>query len=146
MFLLDSDHLSLIQRHRGDAYDRLAARLQKVPESELFIPIIAFHERINGWNAFIAKATTENEVIFAYSKFQETLADFADVQLVEYSEAASIVFQNFRKQRLRIGTMDLRIASIAIACRLTLLTGNTIDFERVPGLLYEDWTTVSRNQ
>jgi len=36
--------------------------------------------------------------------------------------------------------MDLRIASIAIANQITLLTRNTVDFERIPNLLFEDWT------
>jgi tRNA(fMet)-specific endonuclease VapC len=39
--------------------------------------------------------------------------------------------------------MDLRIASIAIANQMTVLTRNTIDFERIPNLSFEDWTTHS---
>ncbi len=140
MYLLDSDHLGVLQRQRGDAFQHLAARLLHVPETNLFVPIIAFHERIKGWNAFIAKATVEHEVIFGYSKFREILTDFAGVQLVDYSETASLVFQDLIKQRIRVGTMDLRNALIAIAGRFTLLTCNTVDFERVPGLIFEDWT------
>ncbi len=140
MFLLDSDHLSLLQRQRGDAYSRLAARLHRISETELHIPIIAFHERIKGWNAYLAKATTESEIIFAYGKFREILDEFASVQLVDYSEAASMVYQGLMKQRIRVGTMDLRIAAIAIAGDFTLLSCNSVDFERVPGLKLEDWT------
>ena len=43
-------------------------------------------------------------------------------------------------QKVRIGTMDLRIAATAISNGLILLTRNTVDFERVPGLTLEDWT------
>ena len=35
--------------------------------------------------------------------------------------------------------MDLKIASIALANDSTLLTRNTNDFQRVPGLRIEDW-------
>jgi tRNA(fMet)-specific endonuclease VapC len=35
--------------------------------------------------------------------------------------------------------MDLRIAAIAIANQMTLLTQNTVDFERIPGLSIGDW-------
>ncbi len=47
---------------------------------------------------------------------------------------------NFRSQRIRIGTQDLRIASIAIAHGGTVLTRNRKDFEQVPGLTIEDWS------
>jgi predicted nucleic acid-binding protein len=36
--------------------------------------------------------------------------------------------------------MDLRIAAIALAHGLTVLTRNVVDFAAVPALLVEDWT------
>lgn len=38
-----------------------------------------------------------------------------------------------------IGPNDLMIASIALAHNLILVTNNTSEFSRVPGLLVEDW-------
>jgi tRNA(fMet)-specific endonuclease VapC len=38
-----------------------------------------------------------------------------------------------------IGPYDIQIASIALAHGLTLVTHNTREFARVPGLLLEDW-------
>jgi tRNA(fMet)-specific endonuclease VapC len=38
-----------------------------------------------------------------------------------------------------IGTMDLLIAAIALANNLVVVTHNTRDFSRVPGLRLEDW-------
>lgn len=37
--------------------------------------------------------------------------------------------------------MDLRIASVALANDMTVLTRNRVDFERIPNLTVEDWTT-----
>jgi tRNA(fMet)-specific endonuclease VapC len=36
--------------------------------------------------------------------------------------------------------MDLKIASIALARGETLLTKNRRDFEKVPGLAFDDWS------
>ena len=37
--------------------------------------------------------------------------------------------------------MDLRIAATALSHTLTVLTRNLVDFEKVPNLVVEDWTS-----
>lgn len=44
------------------------------------------------------------------------------------------------ESRIRIGTMDLKIAAITIAKGAILVTRNLADFEQVPNLQAEDWT------
>jgi predicted nucleic acid-binding protein len=39
--------------------------------------------------------------------------------------------------------MFLRIASIALARDFAVLTRNLVDFQQVPGLRVEDWTTAT---
>ena len=48
-------------------------------------------------------------------------------------------YESLRKAGVRVGTMDMKIASIALANNATLLTRNTNDFNRIPGLNIEDW-------
>ena len=47
--------------------------------------------------------------------------------------------ENLTSRRIRIGTLDLRIASITLAYDATLLTRNIADFRQVPGLKIENW-------
>ncbi len=61
------------------------------------------------------------------------------MQLLSFDRKAADVFDELNQQRLRVGSMDLRIAAIAIANQMTWLTQNTVDFERIPGLPIEDW-------
>jgi tRNA(fMet)-specific endonuclease VapC len=44
------------------------------------------------------------------------------------------------KSSIRIGTMDLRIASICIVNNAILVTRNRKDFQQVPDLNFEDWS------
>jgi len=60
--------------------------------------------------------------------------------VLPFDEPAAIEFDAFRSQGVRIGTMDLRIAAIAVSNDLAVLTRNTVDFGQVPGLHVEDWT------
>lgn len=57
-----------------------------------------------------------------------------------FDAPAAAVFDGLRAQRVRIATMDLRIASIALSRGLILLTRNVSDFSKVPGLVTENWT------
>jgi tRNA(fMet)-specific endonuclease VapC len=63
--------------------------------------------------------------------------------LIDLSEEAYACYLELRRQRIRIGTQDLRIAAIVLAENSILVTRNQRDFERVPGLAFEDWTIQS---
>jgi len=60
--------------------------------------------------------------------------------ILTFNEASAVEFRKLRQARVRIGTMDLKIAAIVLAHGATLLTRNLVDFRKVPGLKIEDWT------
>jgi tRNA(fMet)-specific endonuclease VapC len=65
------------------------------------------------------------------------------IRVLPFDEGAALAHAELR-QALRtkpIGERDLVIASVAAARRLAVVTHNTRAFARVPGLVYEDWTT-----
>lgn len=141
MFLLDTDHVGIIQRQTQPEFSVLAARMKQHPLTDFYVPIISFHEQVAGWSAYIKRATASEGLVRAYRMYQRILADFATMQVLPFDEAAAQAFESLRRQRVRIGTMDLRIAAIALTRNSTVLSRNLVDFQKVPRLVVEDWTT-----
>lgn len=71
------------------------------------------------------------------------LDDFVVRPILDFDAAAAGEYQSLSEARLRVGTMDLRIAAIALAHNALLVSRNLADFQRVPGLKVEDWTAVN---
>jgi tRNA(fMet)-specific endonuclease VapC len=138
MFLLDTDHLVILQRQSEPGYGRLRAAMSKYASTDFFLAIVSFHEQVLGANAFIAQATTNDAVIRGYQMLELCLIDFNRFQVLPFDAPAAGQFDMLRSQ-VRIGTMDLRIAATALSHSLTVLTRNTVDFEKVPQLVVEDW-------
>jgi tRNA(fMet)-specific endonuclease VapC len=141
VFIFDSDHLSIVQRQGPAAeYRNLANRLATYSARHFFVTIVSFHEQVNGWTAYVARARSTAGLVRGYHELEGILSDFVRAQVLPFSAAAADIYDDLRRSRLRVGPMDLRIASIAIANQMTLLTRNTVDFQRVPDLPFEDWT------
>jgi len=63
---------------------------------------------------------------------------YRKIQVLEFDERAATEFQRLRKLGIRVGTMDLKIASIVLATRAKLLSRNLKDFRQIPELDVED--------
>ncbi|MBW4601459.1 MAG: type II toxin-antitoxin system VapC family toxin [Calothrix sp. FI2-JRJ7] len=60
--------------------------------------------------------------------------------LVFKRSKSDAIYQSLKAQRIRIGTQDLRIASIVLANNAILLTRNLQDFNKVPELIIQHRT------
>jgi tRNA(fMet)-specific endonuclease VapC len=68
-----------------------------------------------------------------------------DVQVLDFDHACAEQFGKVRgsllRQGLSIPTADLMIGAVALVHNLTLVTNNTADFRKIPGLRLVDWLT-----
>jgi tRNA(fMet)-specific endonuclease VapC len=138
--ILDSDVLSILQRRSEPECIRLENRLGEISSADVFTTIVTFQEQMRGWLAVLHKARTDRPLLLAYIELQSMLRDFCHLSILPFDADALSVFKVLRRRRIRIGTMDLRIASIALATRSTLVSRNLRDFQQVPDLRVEDWT------
>ena len=77
----------------------------------------------------------------AYRYLRKAINDLAKLNVLDYDAASDRIYQELRKQRLRVGSQDLRIAAITPANNGILVTCNHSDFSKVTGLMLDDWTT-----
>ena len=59
---------------------------------------------------------------------------------IDFDRNAAEIYKNLKSSKTRIGTMDLKIASITISNNAILVSRNLRDFEQVPNLVVKDWT------
>jgi len=143
MIILDTDCLSLLERKGGEDFYRLSARLSEFPPEEISVSIITFEEQMRGWMAFIAKANSIEKQISAYRKLERFLETYRYIPIVQFDENAGKIFQDLKSRKIKVGTMDLKIASIAIYRSALLISRNLSDYEQIPNLRVEDWTRES---
>jgi tRNA(fMet)-specific endonuclease VapC len=133
MYLLDTDILSnLLKRAPSTG---LIAKLAAVPPEQQFTCSITLGELIYG----ACRLGPQTSVLL--DRIEETL--LPNLPVLPFDVAAARQYGEVRAELERRGTpvgdADLRIAAIALAHGLTLVTGNVRHFRRVPGLAVESW-------
>ncbi len=139
MVVLDTDHTSLLQRGGAEG-QRIRRRLRTVPPDDVAITVISYEEQTRGWFARLARASTPERQIFDYGEVKNLLRDYCSIAVLDFDTNAAAEFQRLRDAKIRVGTMDMKIAAVALANNAVLLTRNSTDFARVPRLRIEDWS------
>jgi tRNA(fMet)-specific endonuclease VapC len=137
VLVLDTNHVSELG-YATAAGLRLRERLLAAAE-DTATTIVSVEEQLRGWLAEIHRLGSAHQQIPAYRRLQERVQFFAAWVVLPWDDAAADLFVKFRRQGFRIGSMDLKIACIALVHDATLLTRNTSDFTQVPGLRVANW-------
>ena len=135
LWILDTDHISFYQRGDLNVINRLSSANPK----NLAVTVISLEEQMYGRLSEIKKATSAISLITAYSRLEITLDYFKSVQVLPFDQNAHTSFEGLIRQKLRVGTQDLRIAAIALSVNGIVVTRNQKDFGKVPNLQVENW-------
>lgn len=126
-FLLDAN--VVIGLLRGDL--RLTSRLKREAPSDVGVSSIVIHELFYG--AYKGLRVSENLARIDALQFEIIEFDREDARCA--GEARAFL----ANAGTPIGPYDVLIAGQAVARDLALVTRNTREFSRVPGLALEDW-------
>ncbi|HLP91506.1 MAG TPA: type II toxin-antitoxin system VapC family toxin [Nostocaceae cyanobacterium] len=136
-YILDTDHVTLSQHGNS----KILKRSQMVGSSNIFVTSITFEEQLRGRLDTIRKCGNNSQSLsIAYRNLLTTQRYYCRINLLDFDEAAYLRYQELQQQKIKIGTQDLRIASIALAHQAFVVTRNYKDFSKVPDLTLEDWT------
>ncbi len=138
MILLDSDHISVLKYPHSEKAIRLSERLMAAAGT-IATTIITVEEQMRGWLAAIAKERLPARQVRAYRELADLFIFFASYSIAPFDDKAAMQFEELTRQRIRVGTMDLKIAATALITDALLLTANRQDFEKVPGLRFDNW-------
>ncbi|PMB25547.1 type II toxin-antitoxin system VapC family toxin [Fischerella thermalis] len=140
VWVLDTDHLSLFQRK----HPTVTQRLNQINFVNTAITVVTLEEQMKGWlnviNKYNDQPSLSEKLILAYKGLKDGVEYLNKLKLLDFDLSAYNVYQELVRQRIRIGTRDLRIAAITLSINGILVTRNTKDFAKVPNLLMEDWT------
>jgi len=137
--LLDTDHVSILER-RGAEYSIIRGNMANHSRADVGASVVSVQEQARGFLNLLNQARTAAQTLVAYQLIFNVIDFFRNHPLVEFEFAAWAKFDQLKALKLGVGTLDLRIAAIALANDLTLVTRNRSDFEKVPDLRIEDWT------
>jgi tRNA(fMet)-specific endonuclease VapC len=133
MYLLDTDILSNLLKPSPST--SLIVRLGSVPAQQQYTSAITLGELVYGASRLGARATV------LLGRIEQVL--LPNLPILPFDSDAARRYGALRahleQEGLPLAEADLRIAAIALAHGLTLVTGNVRHFSRVPGLAVENW-------
>lgn len=134
MYLFDTDVLSNVLKKKRSA--ALMARLKAVPRAAQFISAVNAAEIYFG----VFRKEGRQDLLRSYEA-----EIFPRLTILPFDFETARVFGRIKAylegRGLATFEPDLQIASIALAHKLTLVTGNTRHYKGIPGLRVENWLT-----
>jgi tRNA(fMet)-specific endonuclease VapC len=129
--LLDTNSCVVYLR-RGSS-STIAARLASATPGSVALCSVVVAELLYG-------AERSNQPVKTVAEVRNFCRPFVSLAFDDRAaEQYAVVRAHLARLGTPIGPNDLMIAAIAIANGLTLVTHNTAEFSRVPGLALEDW-------
>lgn len=131
MYCFDTDTLSAVLKR--DPPLGLIRKLAAVPPEDQFTTAINLGELLYG-----ASRASRDDLVTRINEIITTR-----VCVLPFDERAAEKYGPLRagleSEGRTLHEADLRIASIALAADLVVVTGNLRHFERIPGLIVENW-------
>lgn len=129
-YMLDTNICIYAIKHKPE---QVLLRLQEHAPSEICISAVTYAELVHGVEK--SKAVEKNRLALALLLSNIEIMDFDSLAAENYGRVRA----DLEKAGTPIGPLDMMIAGQAKALGYVVVTNNTREFERVDGLLLENW-------
>jgi tRNA(fMet)-specific endonuclease VapC len=136
LYILDTDTLTLFEEGHPGVLQRVAAHAP----GELAITVLSVEEQLSGWYTRVRQAKSPDRLALAYARLARTVRFLSRIQIFDFDLPAIQRYEHLRKQKIKLGRMDLRIAAVVLEHGAVLVTRNARDFSKILGLQIEDWS------
>ena len=135
LYVLDISIVGFVEQ----AYPRTLQYFQRLDKDDLVATTIVTVGE-SGWLPVCRRAKTSKERVYAYERMHRSFEFYRNMSCLPFDDVAATIFDQLHAQKIHIGTNDLAIAAITLSVTGILVTRNSVDFQRVPNLVIEDWT------
>ncbi len=132
-YLLDTN--SLVDHLRRGPGSKVTAQMLAAPPGSVYLCSVVLAELFYGARHGSGASQAANLALIAGLRKRFASLPFDDRSAEEYGKVRA----HLAALGTPIGPNDLMIAAIALANQMKLVTHNTAEFSRVPGLALEDW-------
>jgi tRNA(fMet)-specific endonuclease VapC len=88
----------------------------------------------------LRKAKKPAALAAVYERMAQTVVFLGHLPIISFTEPAIDRYESLKRLKLKVKKTDLRIAAIALEYNATLVTRNSRDFAKIPGIRLEDWS------
>lgn len=136
LYVFDTDTLTLYRQGHPAISRNVILHLA----DELATTVINVEEQLSGWFTMLRRVKQPPDEARAYQEMADSVQLLATFIILPYSVAAIVKYEQLLAMKLNVRKMDLRIAAVVLEHQGILVTRNLRDFQRIPGLVVEDWS------
>ena len=99
LYILDTDHMSLLERLDTQAGYQIHNRMDQLLSSSdsAVTTVVTFEEQLRGWMARLAKAKTVSQQVVDYRKLNQLLENYRTITVIDFDEKSALQFQALLK-------------------------------------------------
>jgi tRNA(fMet)-specific endonuclease VapC len=88
-YLLDTDHITLLQRRLGSDFETLNRRIIRTPDADFAFSTVSFHEQVLGAHTYITNARDRTSLLWGYELLQQILTAFSASPVLPFDARAN---------------------------------------------------------